>query len=330
MNHQALSIYEAGRLAEKACLAAGANPATAHALSRATVSAELYGQQGVGFPHLLDYLASFQAGRINCRAEPIFNSPLPALIYSDADGGIAQLGFDQAMPTLVTKTSELGVTLFTQSNSFTSGELGYYVRRLALEGLVAFAVSNSPAAVAAAPGGGKVFGTNPLAFAAPLADPEAPLVIDQAISATAFVNLRGAAERGEPIPEGWAIDETGQATTDSVAALRGALLAFGGAKGANIALMIECLAAGLSGAAWSLDMADFQNGAERVDAGLTIIAIHPAALAADFSIRLSCQLDRLAARGAYVPGRRQVRDAASAEEQVVIDTTVLDAIRGYL
>ena len=47
--------------------------------------------------------------------------------------------------------------------------------------------------------------------------------------------------------------------TDPRAALRGALLAFGGARGANIALMVEVLAAGLAGANWALDAPSFTD-----------------------------------------------------------------------
>ena len=332
---QSLTALEAQQLAERSCLGAGANPASARSLARATLAAALNGRTDVGFPHLLDYLAAFRAGRINGAAEPRLSTPLPAILHSDADGGIAQLGFDRALPTLVERARELGVVLFTQGNSFTTGELGDYVRRLALHGLIAFAVSNSPAVVAAAPGGRRglltrVFGTNPLAFAAPLDDARAPLIIDQATSATAFVSLTRAAAEGRDIPAGWAIDEQGEMTTDAAAALRGALLAFGGAKGANLALMVECLAAGLSRADWSLDMADFQNGERQLDAGLTIIAIRPEVIDAQFSSRLSQQLDRLAEHGTYVPGRRQVRGDDLENECVTIDTQVLEAIRRYL
>ncbi|MFC3284123.1 Ldh family oxidoreductase [Litchfieldella rifensis] len=330
MGQQTLSAHDAEKLAEQACLAAGANHATARSLARATVSAALFGRPGVGFPHLLDYLSSFRAGRINGEAEPKITSPLPAIIHSDADGGIAQLGFDQAMPTLVERTRKLGVTIFTQGNSYTTGELGYYVRRLALEGVIAFAVSNSPAVVAGSPGGKIVFGTNPMAFAAPLANVNAPLIIDQASSATAFVNLIKAAEEGRKIPEGWAIDEKGDVTTDAAAGLRGALLAFGGTKGANVALMVECLAAGLSGASWSLDMPDFQGGDQVIDAGMTIIAILPTVIEDRFSTRLTQQLDRIAERGAYVPGRRSVRNGTSDKDQIAIDTSVLEKIRRSL
>ncbi|TIW17972.1 MAG: Ldh family oxidoreductase, partial [Mesorhizobium sp.] len=97
-----------------------------------------------------------------------------------------------------------------------------------------------------------VYCTNPMSFAAPAAD-GSPLVIDQSSSATAFVNIRKAAEDGRKIPEGWALDASGNPTTDPAAAMKGAMLAFGGQRGANIALMVEVLAAGLSGANWSLD-----------------------------------------------------------------------------
>lgn len=331
MNQQTLSAHDAEALTEEACLAVGADPATANSLAKATVSAALFGHPGVGFPHLLDYLSSFREGRINRAAEPKITSPLAAIIHSDADGGIAQLGFDLAMPTLVEKTRELGVTIFTQGNSYTTGELGYYVRRLALEGVIAFAVSNSPAVVVGSPSGKIVFGTNPMAFAAPLADVNAPLVIDQASSATAFVNLVKAAEEGREIPEGWAIDDQGNATTDAAAGLRGALLAFGGMKGANVALMVECLAAGLSGASWSLDMPDFQGGDQVIDAGMTIIAIQPTVIDDHFSTRLARHLDRIAERGGtYVPNRRPVRSPRLEEERITIDTLVLEKIRRFL
>ncbi len=330
LKQETLSACDAEVLAEQACLAAGANHATARALAAATVSAALYGHASVGFPHLLDYLANFNTGSINGNAKPTLTAPLPAIMHSDADGGIAQLGFDLALPALVENTRALGVTLFAQANSYTTGELGYYVRCLALEGVIAFAVSNSPAAVAGSPGGKITFGTNPMAFAVPLADATAPLVIDQASSATAFINLVNAAEEGRAIPEGWAIDEKGSATTDAAAGLRGALLAFGGAKGANVALMIECLSAGLSGASWSLDMADHQKRGERVGASITIITIAPTVIDEHFSNRLTQQLDRITELGAYIPGRRPIRRDVSYDDFIAIDSAVLEKIRRFL
>jgi len=109
---------------------------------------------------------------------------------------------------------------------------------------------------------------------------------------------------GESLPPGWAVDAEGLPTTDPTAAMRGALLAFGGARGANIALMVEVMAAGLAGANWALDAPSFTQGDRSPGAGLLVIAIAPALLAPDFSRRLRLQLERLAKLGVHIPGRR--------------------------
>jgi (2R)-3-sulfolactate dehydrogenase (NADP+) len=295
-------------LAARAIRGAGASDAAALSLARATVSADAHGKGSSGFSHLMDYLAALKAGRIVGDAEPVVTSPAPAAIHCEAKGGIAQTGFDRAFDSLSERAQTFGIALFTQNGSYTTGELGYYPRRLADVGLVAFAATSGPALMTVAGAKTPVYCTNPIAFAAPL-DEGAPLLIDQASSATAFVQLRHYAERGEALPPGWAVDPDGAPTTDPQAALRGALLAFGGARGANIALMVEVMAAGLAGANWALDAPSFISGNRSPGAGLLVIAITPALLAPDLPQRLRLQLDRLTELGVHIPGRR----AAAAE-----------------
>ena len=86
-----------------------------------------------------------------------------------------------------------------------------------------------------------MFGTNPIAFAAPQRS-EPPIVVDLALSQVARGKILTAAQKGEPIPADWAVDEQGNPTTDAKAALKGALQPIGGAKGAALALMVEVLA----------------------------------------------------------------------------------------
>jgi (2R)-3-sulfolactate dehydrogenase (NADP+) len=229
------------------------------------------------------------------------------VIPCDARGGIAQAGFDRAFDSLSERARTFGIALFAQNGSFTTGELGYYPRRLAEAGLVAFAATSGPALMTVSGAKTPVYCTNPIAFAAPL-DEGPPLLIDQASSATAFVQLRYYAERGEALPAGWAVDAEGAPTTDPQAALRGALLAFGGARGANIALMVEVMAAGLAGANWALDAPSFISGDRSPGAGLLVIAITPSLFAPDFPQRLRVQLDRLATLGVHIPGRRAAAD----------------------
>jgi (2R)-3-sulfolactate dehydrogenase (NADP+) len=302
------TLAAATDLAARAIRAAGASDEAALSLARATVSANAHGKGSSGFSHLMDYLNALQAGRIVGAAKPNVTSPAPAAIHCDARGGVAQLGFDLAFDDLRRRAETFGLALFAQNGSYTTGELGYYPRRLADAGLVAFAATSGPALMTVAGAKTPVYCTNPIAFAAPL-DDGPPLLIDQASSATAFVQLRHYVVRGESLPAGWAVDADGQPTTDPQAALRGALLAFGGARGANIALMVEVMAAGLAGANWALDAPSFTSGDRSPGTGLLVIAITPALLAPDFPQRLRLQLDRLAQLGVHIPGRR----AASAE-----------------
>lgn len=314
-------VREARTLGLEACTACGASAVVSRSLVEATLSAEAASRPEVGFRHLVDYLEGFRDGRIAADAEPFLEQPLPAILRADAMSGIAQLGFDLAYDRLVAACRTFGVALFTQGNSYTAGELGYYVRRLAADGLVALASANGPALMAAAVGGKRVFCTNPLAFGAPCK--ALPLVIDQAASATAFVSLMQAAKTGTPLPQGWAIDETGAMTTDANAALAGALLPFGGYKGANIALMVEVLAAGLSGGSWSMDAGDFRSGTASPRAGLTVIAIAPSAIDPQFEDRLARQLKRLEEAGVHIPGM------GPRPERIILARSLVERIRAF-
>lgn len=324
-----LALSDLRHLAMEACRQVGASPAAAASLVGAVLSAVQFGREELGFPHFLLYLRGFRDGRISGQAEPNIEHPLPAMILSDAMGGIAQLGFDRAYGDLARQARTLGIAVFTQRNSYTTGELGYYVRRLAHDGLVAIAATSGPALMAAAAGGKPVFCTNPLAFAAPAAPPASPLVIDQASSATAYFNLLRAASEDRAIPEGWATDEEGNVTTDPQKALKGALLPFGGYKGANLALMVEVLSAGLSGASWSLDARDFQAGHRSPDTGLTVIALSPAAIDPHFADRHAIHLDRLRTAGVHIPGRNAGKAPLNDPDLVPVDRAVLDEIRNF-
>lgn len=319
-----ITIAELRRLGLDACGACGASEAMAHSLVEATIASELAGRAEVGFAHLPDYLDSLRAGRIDGKAEPVVTHPSPAAIHADARLGIAQLAFDRAREDLTQRARSQGIAILSVANSYTAGEIGHYVRMLAADGLVSMAFANAHAMVATAPGVPPVYGTNPLAFGAPMPPPSPPLVFDQSTSATAFVNVARAAAEGRPIPEGWAVDAKGRPTTDASAAVEGALLPFGGFKGANMALMVEVLSAGLAGAAWSLDAGHFRQGARSPAIGLTVIAIAPAD--PDFADRLAHSADRLASLGVHVPGQR-ARMTAPDTETLEIDAAALATIR---
>jgi (2R)-3-sulfolactate dehydrogenase (NADP+) len=324
-----LSIAALESLCREAALAVGASADAAASLAGATIAAEAEGNRAIGLAHLPFYLDALVQGRIDGKAEPLIEHPLPSVIHVDARGGTAHLGYDRSHEQLIHAARTFGIGLFAQKNAYTCGSLGTFAQRLADEGLVALAATNGPPLMTVPGGRGPVYCTNPLAFAAPMADGDT-LLIDQASSQTAYVKVREAAERGDVLPEGWAIDQAGRPTTDPEAALKGALLAFGGERGANIALMVEVLSAGLTGANWSLDAPSITLGNRSPGTGLVVIAIEPKAFGPGFEDRLATQARRLQTEGVHVPGRsKAAARRRAASDGVVVSVKAVEHVRSY-
>ena len=62
-------------------------------------------------------------------------------------------------------------------------------------------------------GAERMLGTNPIAIAFPGLE-EPPIVIDMATSAVAYGKIEIAMRKGQPLEDGWAIDQTGAVTHD--------------------------------------------------------------------------------------------------------------------
>ena len=134
---------------------------------------------------------------------------------------------------------------------------------------------NTPKAIPPWGGTQALFGTNPIAFASPR-DSAVPLVIDMSLSKVARGKVMVANQLNEKIPEDWAIDKDGKPTTDAKKALEGAMLPIGDAKGSALALMVEVLAAGLTGSNFGFEASSFLNAeGDAPSVGQLIIAIDP-------------------------------------------------------
>jgi (2R)-3-sulfolactate dehydrogenase (NADP+) len=159
---------------------------------------------------------------------------------------------------------------------------------------------------------------------------EGPVIIDQSCTAGAYVGIQQAMAEGRPIPEGWALDAEGNPTTDPAAALSGVLLPFGGYRGANLALIVELLAAGLTGGNWSHAAPAFNSGHSPPGVGLLIIAIDPAATGGADSARRAGGLIDFMRRdpGVHVPGLQKRRTAAEAQrEGLNMDEDLWDRVK---
>ncbi len=233
------------------------------------------------------------------------------------------------MERLAPLARECGVAVAGIRRSHHCGAMGLVVARLAEAGLVGLMVANTPAAMAPAGGRRALLGTNPIAAAFPMTGAD-PVVIDLSLSTVARGRIVQARARGEAIPEGWALNAAGEPTTDPAAALAGTLLPLGGAKGAALALMIEGLAAGLTGARYAFEASSFLDAEGGPPAtGQMLLAIDPAATGGDLR-HLDALFAAIAAEpGVRLPGqrRRAARRLAEAEGIEVPETLLRGAVR---
>ncbi|MGH8176759.1 MAG: Ldh family oxidoreductase, partial [Steroidobacter sp.] len=253
----------------------------------------------------------------------------PAALRIDAGLGFAYPAIDLAIEHLAPLARASGIAIAAIHRSHHFGQAGAHAERLALHGLVALVVGNTPKAMALWGGKTPRLGTNPIAFAAPSpGEGRMPLVIDLALSVAARSKIVAAQKNGAPIPSGWANDADGQPTTDPITALAGVLLPIGGAKGAALALMVEIMAAALTGSAFGWEassMLDDQGGPPNV--GQTIIAINPALTSADqFPARMATLLETFAAEPEVrVPGERRLQARARAASEGLTVAAALHA-----
>jgi (2R)-3-sulfolactate dehydrogenase (NADP+) len=310
-----LTIEEAETLARRALAAAGAGAAMAAATARALAQAEAAGQAGHGLSRVPQYAAFLRNGRADGHATPRIVNERGGAVLVDARHGLAYPALALAESEAAWRARAHGVAIAAVTNSHHSGAMGLPVARLARQGLVALAFTNSPAAMPVPGGARPLMGTNPVAAAFPRRGAP-PLVIDMALSEVARGKIMVAAKEGRAIPEGWALDAEGRPTTDAQAALSGAMLAMGGAKGALLALVVELLCAALTGAAFGFEADSFfADEGNRPRLGQALLAVDPGALAGAeaFATRIEAFLAAMQAEpGVRLPGSRREALAARA------------------
>lgn len=329
MTQVTISIAEARHRVEKTLMANGVAADNAESVARALVEAEIDGQSGHGLQRVASYAAQANAGKVDGHATPVVREAAPGALHVDVAHGFYYPAFDRVTGQLPYMAKSQGIAMAGFNRSHHCGVAGHSVEPFAEQGCVALMFANTPAAMAPWGGASRLFGTNPIAFAAPLPGRE-PLVIDLSLSKVARGKIVAARERGEPIPEGWAVDAQGQPTTDAARAVEGAMLPFGDAKGAALALMVELLAAGLTGARYAREATSFLDAEGGPPAtGQLIIAISAEALSADAPDRFAELAAWIEADGdARLPGQRRLERRAQVRAQgLTVEQSLLDSLQ---
>jgi LDH2 family malate/lactate/ureidoglycolate dehydrogenase len=219
-------------------------------------SADLRGIDSHGVARLHSYFDMLSEGRINPEPEiKVVRSTLSTATV-DGDNGLGLVVGPQANRIAMDMAEKAGSGWVSVRNTNHFGIAGYYVLKALERDLIGWAMTNSTMLVTPLWGAERMLGTNPIAIAFPGKE-EPPIVVDMATSAAAYGKIEIARRRGEPIPEGWAIDSQGRPTTNPNDMVDGgALLPLGserdrgGHKGYGLAIMVDVLCGALSGANW--------------------------------------------------------------------------------
>lgn len=289
--------------ASRAALTAhGAGDWQAAEVARAVARAEETGNVICGLYYLESYCTQLVSGRVKGDVEPKVTAPRPGAIAVDAKFGFAQPAFARGLPQAVAAAQKLGVATLSVGHAHTCTSVGFFTEQIAAQGLIGIGMTNASAIVSGPGGKTPILGTNPIAFTIPGAAGDVPRMhADFSTAAVALGKITMAKAAGEAIPLGWAVDRDGKPTTDPAAALGGSLVSAAEYKGWALGLLVEIMAAGLTGSVNSLDV----KGLKLPDGpphglGQVYILVDPAAHSAAFADRF----DRLATAVASDPGVR--------------------------
>lgn len=326
-----ISLSDAHALVCETMMRCNVSAQNASSVATALVNAEASGQGGHGFRRVPAYSAQARVGKVDGMVTPVFEKPVPGVLRIDAQHGFAYPALDLMMDHLPDMARSQGIAIASIHKSHHAGVMGLTVERLAEQGLAAMMFANAPAAMAAWGGRRPMFGTNPIAFGVPVGAAGDPIIIDLALSKVARGKIMAAKQKGVEIPDDWAFDPDGNPTTDPVKALDGTMVPAGGVKGAALAMMVELLAAGLTGAQFGHQSSSlFDDKGKPPALGQMVIAIDPKATGGPgVGEHLAAIANEIASEeGVRLPGRRgKIARLESQANGLEIEDDIIETIR---
>lgn len=295
----------------------GLTPEDARTTADVFVWAAQRGVDSHGTARVPAYLELLAKGVANARPRITVESTTPAAAVLDADRAPGPVALTRAAREAVDRARTYGIATVGVRRTVHTGAIGYYVSRIAEQGLIGLGFVSGMPNMGYTGVKGAAVATSPLAVAVP-ADSRAPLLLDMATATIALGRIRQAKANGTPLPEGAAATADGTPTTDPDQAVMP--LPLGGVKGSGMSLAFELLTSVLVGAPiFSSFHSDDPRGREHRQNAL-LIAVDPAAFGdpGAFTEAVDTTLGTLkglpaadGATGVFYPGERSA--ALSAE-----------------
>jgi len=272
-----ISVNDIHNISKTALVQHGALDWISEEVSDAVAASESVGNRICGLYYLESYCEQLLSGRVNGQASPDVQLVRSGAIYVDADDGFAQPAFSKGLPEALKLAKENGIASLSVGRAHTCTSLGYFTKKIAESGFLGLGLTNASHIVAPPGGKSRIIGTNPIAFSVPDGNGSIAMQFDQSTTTVALGKITMAKAAGKSIPEGWALDKDGKATTDPEQALKGTLVSAGGYKGWGFGLMAEILVAGMTGGKISKNVAPLKaKDGEPHNLGQFYIIIDPA------------------------------------------------------
>lgn len=322
-----LTLDEISDLITRVMLANGCDDANAAALADIMTRAERDGSHSHGLFRVPGYVKALRSGKVDGKAKPTVKKITPAVIRVDGHGCFAPIAQAIGLPVLAEAAKEIGIGALSLVRVHHFASLWPETEYLADRGLAGIACTAYMPAVAPAGSTTALFGTNPISFAWPRPG-STPVVYDMATASMAMGDIQIAVRDGRLVPEGTGLDADGNPTTDPAEIAKGVLLPFGGYKGSAISMMVELLAAGLTGEQFSFEAKENDNGdGGPARGGELIMAMSPDIIAGsgwpEHVEGFVAKLDAM--EGVRLPGVRRHKNRLDTGKRAV-NATLLETI----
>jgi len=228
-------------------------------LAHSLVNADQRGIHSHGTAHLPDYVRKLLRGGVDPKGEPRLTLDAGAALKIDCGNAMGQIGMAFAMELIVARAATTGVAFAAVGGSNHCGALYYFARMALKHHMIGLCSTNSIPTMAPVGGLDKVVGLSPLCIAIPGSKDN--FVLDTSFGETARGRIAVYAQKGQPLPDGWACDAEGRPTTDAKTALRGLICPIGGHKGVGLGMAMGMVSSLLSGSSYGTELGDLTNGA---------------------------------------------------------------------
>ncbi len=315
----------------------GVSAPDADIASEVLVAADARGIPSHGIARLPQYLTGIRTGGMipGASIATLFESPTTLVVH--AHGALGAPVSHATMTRVIDKARASGVALGCVKDSNHFGIAGYYAMMALHHNMLGIAMTNTAALGVPTFGRQVMYGTNPIAFAAP-ADEEGGFVLDMSTTVVTKGKIEVYDRTGQELPSGWAADKTGLPATDARTILDdmwhrvgGGLLPLGGEgellsgyKGYGLAVMVDILTAVLCGAPFGPQVTDTEGSMGRVSHFFAAVRIDafrdPAGFREDMDRMLTGLVESPRAEGAeriYFAGQKEQEREAEAEREGV-------------